>query len=80
MTINYDWTEKRKEWTEKYNNSTLAEIRERIIEIQKCDKPFALKLHNDQWYSEVSEEYRVLRAIKARKEALNQSIYLNDNY
>ena len=65
--MNYDWTEKRREWKEKYNNSTLKEIRERMIEIQKCDKPFALKLHNNRWFSEVSEEYRVLKDIKAQK-------------
>lgn len=67
MMMNYDWTEKRREWEEKYNNSSLEEIKERMIEIQKCDKPFALKLHNNRWFSEVSEEYRVLRAIKAQK-------------
>lgn len=67
MTMNYDWTEKRREWEEKYNNSSLEEIKERMIEIQKCDKPFALKLHNNRWFSEVSEEYRVLKALKAQK-------------
>lgn len=67
MMMNYDWTEKRREWEEKYNNSSLEEIRERMIEIQKCDKPFALKLHNNRWFSEVSEEYRVLKALKAQK-------------
>lgn len=67
MMMNYDWTEKRREWKEKYSNSTLEEIRERMIEIQKCDKPFALKLHNNRWFSEVSEEYRVLKALKAQK-------------
>lgn len=67
MMMNYDWTEKRREWAEKYNNSSLEEIKERMIEIQKCDKPFALKLHNNRWFSEVSEEYRVLKALKAQK-------------
>lgn len=67
MMTNYDWTEKRREWEEKYNNSSLEEIKERMIEIQKCDKPFALKLHNNRWYSEVSEEYQVLKALKAQK-------------
>ena len=67
MMMNYDWTEKRREWKEKYNNSSLEEIKERMIEIQKCDKPFALKLHNNRWYSEVSEEYQVLKALKAQK-------------
>lgn len=67
MMTNYDWTEKRREWEEKYNNSSLEEIKERMIEIQKCDKPFALKLHNNRWFSEVSEEYRVLKALKAQK-------------
>lgn len=67
MMMNYDWTEKRREWEEKYNNSSLEEIKERMIEIQKCDKPFALKLHNNRWYSEVSEEYRILKALKAQK-------------
>lgn len=67
MMMNYDWTEKRREWEEKYNNSSLEEIKERMIEIQKCDKPFALKLHNNRWFSEVSEEYRVLKALKAQK-------------
>lgn len=67
MIMNYDWTEKRREWEEKYNNSSLEEIKERMIEIQKCDKPFALKLHNNRWYSEVSEEYQVLKALKAQK-------------
>lgn len=67
MMMNYDWTEKRREWEEKYNSSSLEEIKERMIEIQKCDKPFALKLHNNRWFSEVSEEYRVLKALKAQK-------------
>lgn len=67
MMMNYDWTEKRREWEEKYNNSSLEEIKERMIEIQKCDKPFALKLHNNRWFSEVSEEYRILKALKAQK-------------
>ena len=67
MMTNYDWTEKRREWEEKYNNSSLEEIKERMIEIQKCDKPFALKLHNNRWFSEVSEEYRILKALKAQK-------------
>ena len=67
MMMNYDWTEKRREWEKKYSNSTLEEIRERMIEIQKCDKPFALKLHNNRWFNEVSEEYRVLKALKAQK-------------
>lgn len=67
MMMNYDWTEKRREWEEKYNNSSLEEIKERMIEIQKCDKPFALKLHNNRWFSEVSEEYQVLKALKAQK-------------
>ena len=67
MTMNYNWTEKRREWEEKYNNSSLEEIKERMIEIQKCDKPFALKLHNNRWFSEVSEEYRILKALKAQK-------------